>query len=104
MKIQSLTQQIGRTGASDPRTENTAPDRQPRKVLDSVHGDSVELSINQDLAKVVETSTPLQAAVGTLSPERLAEIRSRIQSGFYSTAGGLNSTTDSLLNFHSLPV
>lgn len=75
------------------------PSKAPEKAVNA-QGDQFELSPEQ---KVTQNMLALafEASSGSeLTPERIAEIRSRLSSGYYLTSGAAEATAEALTSFH----
>ena len=87
---------------------DTRPEAEPaksglRRPLDapatSIHGDVIDLSATAQIA----AAAPEQISAATaeqLSPERLAELRARVQSGYYSAPATVATTAARLQDFY----
>ncbi len=83
--------------SSRPTPEKVANPRQ-----ESVDGDSLDLSLSSRIsAASVDGSAAAPEAESELSPARIAEIRGRIQSGFYTQPGPMPDIAERILNYYS---
>jgi anti-sigma28 factor (negative regulator of flagellin synthesis) len=103
MKVNDLHSAIRGVDARDlARTARGNSEKTPAPARESADGDSLELTLSAQLsagsASESETSSHVESA---LTDNRLAEIQSRIKSGFYSQPGTLADTADRILSYYS---
>jgi len=89
----------------DPRTQSTdKSELQSGKVQkrETPQGDRVDISINRKIINVNDLSSEAaQATSEQLDADRIAEIRQRVQSGFYGTDTALRGAADGILELFS---
>jgi hypothetical protein len=100
MRIQDIRSTIrgldGRPQADAPKTGSGAPAESQNS---SIHGDLIELSPAAQLAAAAPDQLAASAPEA-MSPERLAEIRNRVQTGFYTSPATLADAAGKLREFY----
>ena len=71
----------------------------PEKAVNS-SGDQFELSAEQKVTQDLLSVSRETAGSSSLTPERAAEIRSRVSSGYYLTPKAAEETAEALTSFH----
>ncbi|MBI5058354.1 hypothetical protein HZB60_01075 [candidate division KSB1 bacterium] len=101
MKIQDIRSTLrGIDTRPEPEPAKTAHHRAPEAPGTSIHGDVIDLSAAAQLAAGAPDVYADNASAATLSPERTAEIRAQIQSGFYSSTSTLAQAAAKLREFY----
>jgi hypothetical protein len=101
MKIQNPQAVVGGLDPLASRRADQPSARPAEKQFKSADGDALDLSLS---ARVSELSSQMAAGLAEASPdlppERMAQIRSRIGSGFYSQPETAVATADQLFSFY----
>lgn len=84
----------------DPKeTANDRAERAPEKTTNTA-GDEFQLSSKQIFTRSLVSEALLPSQNTELSPERTAEIKARVASGYYLTPGSAEETASALTSFH----
>lgn len=83
-------------------TKENAPERLTKvpERAGNAAGDQFELSEEHKVTRGVVEAGQANASVGSLSPERVAEIRAKVQSGYYLTPVSAEETARAVADFH----
>jgi len=102
MKVNDLH---GALRGIDPRDlrKPDRPDGQPAsQTQETADGDSLDLTLSAHVsARSTENAAAASQDASSLTPARTAEIRDRIQAGFYNSPAILAESADRLLSFYS---
>jgi anti-sigma28 factor (negative regulator of flagellin synthesis) len=102
MKINDVNGVIRQIDPRDAQKTGQSPIRPAGQEIKSADGDSLDLSAS---ARISAGSVGASAAAATeetsLTPARIAEIKSRIQSGFYDQPGPASDIAARVLNFYA---
>jgi anti-sigma28 factor (negative regulator of flagellin synthesis) len=102
MKVNDLHGAIRGLDPRDIRKPDKPTDRPDGPARQTADGDTLDVTLSAHVsARSVENSAAESQDTSSLSPSRLAEIRGRIQSGFYNQPTILSETADKLLSFYS---
>ena len=101
MKVNDLHGILKGTDPRDSRVPDQAPARRNPDGTRNAHGDSLDLTLSvslSDISSRVASEAP--DSESHLTPDRLAEIRSRLDTGFYGQTQALQTVADGILDFY----
>jgi anti-sigma28 factor (negative regulator of flagellin synthesis) len=102
MKINDVSNVVRGIDPRDVQKNGQTPLRPAGQEIKSDDGDSLNLSASARIsAGSVDNSAAVAADESVLTSDRIAEIKSRIQSGFYDQQGPASEIASRVLNFYA---
>jgi len=102
MKVNDLHSVVQGIDPRGIRKPDKSADKLPNPTQESADGDSLDVTLSNHLsARSAATAAEASDETSALSPSRVAEIRDRVQSGFYNSPAVLADTATRLLSFYA---
>ena len=102
MKVNDLQSVVQGLDPRVLRRPDKPPDKPAPASLESADGDSLDVNLATHVSeRAAMNATDSSQDTSTLDPSRVAEIRDRIQSGFYNSPSVLADSVDRMLSFYS---